>query len=159
MSADEIEHATDPTANVDEPTAAENQVGYRNPPMIRRFKDDSGNSKGRPKGSKNHKTIMREIAAEIHTVVEDGKHRRRSTLELMLLALRNRAAQGDVRAIGEFQKYMAKYGQQTNRSQGGYLIAPAPMTEEEAIKEAEEALAKMEMEKAARLAKDSANGK
>lgn len=156
---DEIENATDPTANVDQPAAAENQVGDDNTPMIRRFKDESGNLKGRPPGSKNHKTIMREIAKEMHTVVEDGKQRSRSTLELMLLALRNRAVQGDVRAIDEIQKYMAKYGQQTNRTQGGYLVAPAPMTQEEAIEEAKQALAKAEREQAARLAKDSANGK
>jgi hypothetical protein len=139
MSTDDIKNAADSATEADEPAALEQQVGYGNPPMVRRFKGDSGNVKGRPRGSKNHKTIMREVANEMHPVVEDGKRWRRSTAELMLLALRNRAAQGAVRAISAYERYMAKYAPQANRSQLGYLVVPAPMTEEEAIEEAENA--------------------
>ena len=59
-------------------------VGYRKPPMRRRFKV-SGNRKGRPKGAKNRKTIVQAVADEMHTVIENGKRRKRSTLELVLL--------------------------------------------------------------------------
>ena len=69
---------------------AHEEVGYGKPPTRRRFKK-SGNSKGRPKGSKNRKTIVKAVANEMHTVAENGKHRRRSTLDLVLLSLRNLA--------------------------------------------------------------------
>lgn len=47
-------------------------VGYGKPPMVRRFKE-SGNPDGRPKGAKNRATIVREVALERHTIIEDGK--------------------------------------------------------------------------------------
>lgn len=112
-------------------------VGYAKPPMIRRFKSgEPGNRRGRPRGSKNRKTIVREIANEVHTVTEDGRRRRRSTLELMLLALRNLAVSGTVRAFRAYEKYLAKFEPQT-RSKLGYMIAPPEMTEEEVRAEAE----------------------
>ncbi len=114
------------------------KVGYGKPPLIRRFKSgESGNRRGRPRGSKNRKTIVREIANEMHTVTEEGRRRRRSTLELMLLALRNRAAEGDVRAFRAYKKYLAKFEPQETPSKGGYLVAPAEMTPEEWIKDQE----------------------
>ena len=113
-------------------------VGYGKPPKIRRFKSgESGNRRGRPRGSKNRKTIVREIANEMHTLTEDGQKRRRSTLELMLLALRNRAADGNVRAFRAYQKYLAKFEPQETHSKLGVLVVPAPMTPEEGIAEAE----------------------
>ena len=74
---------------------AEEEVGYRKPPMRRRFKD-SGNPKGRPKGAKNRKTIVRMVANERHIVHEKGKRRRRSMLEFVLLRLRNMALEDKI---------------------------------------------------------------
>jgi len=72
--------------------------------MQRRFKSgESGNRQGRPHGSKNRKTIAREFANEMHWATEDGQRRRRSTLELMLLALRYRAADGNVPAFRTYK--------------------------------------------------------
>ena len=45
---------------------AHEEVGYRKPPTRRRFKE-SGNLKGRPKGAKNRKTIVRTVANEMHS--------------------------------------------------------------------------------------------
>ncbi len=109
-------------------------VGYGKPPMIRRFKSgQSGNRRGRPGESKNRKTIVREIMNEIHTVTEDGRQRQRSTLELMLLALRNLAAAGNVRAFRACMKFLAKYEPQDTHSNLGYLVVPAGVTPEEEI--------------------------
>ena len=124
-------------------------VGHGNPPMITRFKSGlSGNPKGRPKGSKNHKTIVRTIMNEMHAVTEDGRRQRRSALELMLLALRNLAAAGNVRAFRAFVKFQAKYEPQDSHSNLGYLVVPAGITQDEAIarneKLNEEACAKHE---------------
>ena len=113
-------------------------VGYGKPLMKRRFKPtQSGNRRGRPRGSKNRKTIVREIMNEMHTVTEDDRRRRRSTLELMLLAFRNRAAEGNVRAFRAYKKLLAKYEPQDTHSNLGVLLVPATLTPEEAIAESE----------------------
>ena len=66
---------------------AHEKASHPGPPMCRRFKE-SGNPKGRPKGAKNRKTIVKTVADEMHSVTESGTRRRRSTLELVLLRLR-----------------------------------------------------------------------
>ena len=115
-------------------------VGYGKPPMIRRFKSgQSGNRRGRPGGSKNRKTIVREIMNEMHTVTEDGRQRQRSTLELILIALRNRMAEGNARAFRAYEKFLVKYEPQESNSRLGCLVVPAAITQEEAIAEGEKA--------------------
>lgn len=109
------------------------RAGASGPLTIRRFKQ-TGNRKGRPKGAKNRKTIVREIANEMHTVQENGVRRRRSTLELVLLRLRNLAVEGKkTRAFDEFQKLIKKFEPQATNDQAGYLVVPAPVTVEEFI--------------------------
>ncbi len=106
------------------------EVGYGKPPPRRRFKK-SGNLKGRPKGSKNRKTIVKAVANEAHTVIENGKRRRLSTLDLVLLRLRNMALEeGNHRAFEEFHRLIKVYLPQAT-TELGYLVAPADMTPEE----------------------------
>ncbi len=110
---------------------ANEQVGYGKPPMRRRFKV-SGNPKGRPKGSKNLKTIVKMVANEMHDMLEKGKRRRRSTLYLVLRCLRNIALEGkNVRAFEEFHRLTKVYQPQEARVRGGYLVVPAVMTNAE----------------------------
>ncbi len=126
---DKEEGAPDESPETDSPEIPDYTVGYGKPPLIRRFKpDQSGNRRGRPRGSKNRKTIVREIANEMHTVTEDGQGRRRSTLELMLLALRNLMAEGNVRASRAYNKTLAKYEPQDSRRKYGYLVMPSPIS-------------------------------
>ncbi len=112
-------------------------IGYRNPPMVRRFKGEPfgnpPNKSGRPKGSKNRKTMVREIAHEMHAVTESGRKRRRSTLELILLKLRNKALTGNVRAYRAYCEFLEKYEPQNVGSDLGFMVAPAEMTQEEWI--------------------------
>ncbi len=115
---------------------AQEEVGYRKPPMYRRFKK-SGNLKGRPKGAKNLKTIVKTVADEKHTMLENGK-RRRSTLQIVLLCLRNMALEGtNVRAFEEFHRLTKAYQPQEADDHVGYLVVPAPLTNEEFVKHAE----------------------
>ena len=126
-------------------------VGYGKPPMKRRFKSgESGNRRGRPRGSKNRKTIVRKIMNETHAVTEDGQRRRRSTIELVLLALRNRAVEGNVRAFRAYKKYLEKYEPQDTHPNVGYLVVSATVTTEEFIREAEEKSAEADALHAAR---------
>ena len=110
---------------------AHEAVGYGKPPTRRRFKK-SGNSKGRPKGSKNRKTIVNAVANEIHSMTENGKHRRRSTLDLVLLRLRNMVLEDkNVRVFEEFHRLIKTYQPQESHTKLGCLVVPAEMTQEE----------------------------
>ena len=114
---------------------AHEEVGYGKPPTRRRFKK-SGNSKGRPKGSKNRKTIVKAVANETHTVAENGKRRRRTTLDLVLLRLRNMAlAEGNDRAFEELHRLIKAYQPQETNDRVGYLVVPAEMSQEEWVAE------------------------
>ena len=117
---------------------AHEAVGYRKPPMQRRFKK-CGNSKGRPEGSKNRKTIVKAVANEMHNVTETGKRRRLSTIELVLLRLRNMALEdNNARAFAEFHRLIKAYQPQEADGDLGYLVVPAPMSNEEWKAEEEE---------------------
>ncbi len=117
---------------------AHEAVGYGKPPMQRRFKK-CGNSKGRPEGSKNRKTIVKVFANEMYSVTENGKRRRLSTHDLVLLSLRNLALENkNVRAFEEFHRFIKIHQPQASNDVVGYLVVPAEMTQEEWIAEQEE---------------------
>ncbi len=119
--------------NGSEQPPAHQAVGYGKPPTDRRFKK-CGNSKGRPRGSKNHKTIVKAVASEMHSVTENGKRRRLSTLDLVLRRLRNMALEGkNVRAFGEFHRLTKAYQPQEAGERLGYIVMSARQTFEEAI--------------------------
>ncbi|MDH3581687.1 MAG: DUF5681 domain-containing protein [Hyphomicrobiales bacterium] len=78
------------------------EVGYGKPPKDTRFKPgQSGNRKGRPKGTKNFATDVRATLASKVRVTRDGSSRKISTQEAMLMRLREKALGGDVRAIDQ----------------------------------------------------------
>ena len=130
---------------------AHEEVGYRKPPTRRRFKK-SGNPKGRPKGSKNRKTIVRTVANEMHKVLENGKRRRRSTLELVLLRLRNMVLEDkNVRAFEELHRLTKTYQPQEADDSLGYLVVSAGLTAEEAIRHAEKRNVEADARRAARI--------
>ena len=109
-----------------------NGVGYRNPPQHTRFQPgQSGNPRGRPRDAKGWKQIVARIANEMHWVVEEGSRRRRSTLELILLQLRNLMAQGNDQAFRAYHNLFARYSPQETKTHRGYLIVPEQLTLEE----------------------------
>lgn len=74
-------------------------VGYKKPPRETQFQPgQSGNRKGRPKGSKGLKTDLREEMAERVTINEDGRSKKISKQRLMIKSMVQKAAKGDVRA-------------------------------------------------------------
>jgi hypothetical protein len=125
-------------------------VGYGKPPMKRRFKK-CGNSKGRPQGSKNRKTIVTAVASEMHSVTENGKRRRLSTLDLVLLRLRNMALEGkNVRAFDEIHRLAKNYLPQEAGGGLGYIVMSARQTLEEHRAECEKANAEACAQRAAK---------
>ena len=79
--------------------AKQSNVGYRNPPRATRFKPgQSGNPKGRPKGSLNLATDLSAELGEQITVREGGQPRRITKQRALVKSLMAKALQGDVRA-------------------------------------------------------------
>ncbi|MBY8825490.1 DUF5681 domain-containing protein [Sphingomonas colocasiae] len=66
------------------------EVGYGKPPKTTRFKPgQSGNPRGRPKGSPNVRTIVRDLMSE-KVLVETGRGKRKVPV-IMALIMRKRA--------------------------------------------------------------------
>ena len=71
-------------------------VGYGCPPVEHQFKPgQSGNKRGRPKGSKNEATILDELLSRKITINQNGTTRRISVLEGMLLKFAEDALRGN----------------------------------------------------------------
>jgi hypothetical protein len=76
------------------------EVGYGKPPQATRFrKGQSGNPRGRPRGSRNFATLLEEALAEPVSINENGRRRKASKLQVIVKQLVNKAAQGDHRSI------------------------------------------------------------
>lgn len=124
METNENEGAV-PPSEPDEESEADDGIGYENPPKGTRFKTgQSGNPKGRPPGAKSRKKIVEEIAGEMYLIDEGGECRRRSILELVLLSLRNRSLEGNVRAFRTVFDLNVKYEPQESEISGGYIVLP-----------------------------------
>lgn len=83
------------------------EVGFGKPPAAARFKKgQSGNPKGRPKGKRNAATvIMRALDAKV-IINENGRRREITKFEAAITQLANKAASGDLRALGMVKALM-----------------------------------------------------
>ena len=80
------------------------EVGYGKPPLHTRFrKGQSGNPKGRGKGTKNFATIFMKAMSQSVTITENGKRRKISKLDAAVTQLANDAARGDKKATALLQ--------------------------------------------------------
>ena len=78
----------------------EENIGYGNPPKATRFaKGKSGNSKGRPKGSRNTYKLLEDLLEEKIVLLQNGKEVRLSKKAAILLQAVNSAVKGDLKAI------------------------------------------------------------
>ena len=76
------------------------EVGYLKPASKTQFKKGkSGNPLGRPRGAKNATTILKKALLEEVTATINGRKRRLSKYEALILRLVNKALTGDHRAI------------------------------------------------------------
>jgi uncharacterized protein DUF5681 len=80
--------------------SADNSVGYMRPPTATRFKPgQSGNPGGRPKGSKNLKTLFSDMLNRKITVRIGDKKKRITQAEAIFQVAINKAAVGDSKAL------------------------------------------------------------
>jgi hypothetical protein len=102
-------------------------VGKGKPPQHTRFqKGQSGNPKGRRKGSTNVATLLDHALNERVVVTENGKRKTITKLEAMLKQLANKAASGDHRAIKLLMPLAETY-LASSRSPASDEAAPAPL--------------------------------
>lgn len=81
---------------------SEYEVGYGKPPKKGQFKPgQSGNPKGRPKGSKSFARVLADELSERIPVKEGGKTRRLTKMQAVAKQLVNQAMNGDPRARAE----------------------------------------------------------
>jgi hypothetical protein len=75
-------------------------VGKARPPLSTRWKrGHSGNPKGRPKGAKNMVTIFNDTLNKKIDITENGRLRKVTVREAIVLKITNQALKGDPRAI------------------------------------------------------------
>lgn len=75
------------------------RVGYRSPPKTTQFKKgESGNPKGRPKGSRGLQTIMVEELKSNVTIHENGRSKTVKKGEVIVKQMVNKAMAGDHKA-------------------------------------------------------------
>ncbi|WBL80354.1 DUF5681 domain-containing protein [Bradyrhizobium xenonodulans] len=85
-------------------------AGYKRPPVSRRFRPgQSGNPKGRPKGSRNLKTDLTSMMRKRVQIREDGEQRFVSRQELVLLRLFEQAAKGETKACTQLFNMIMKF--------------------------------------------------
>lgn len=95
--------------------------GYRKPPSETQFKAGmSGNPAGRPKGSRNVKTIIEKELSDKITVTANGRSQRLSKGEIAVRQLVNQAAAGDPKALQTvWNHYRAA---ETRTAKGGHPL-------------------------------------
>jgi hypothetical protein len=132
------------------------RVGYSHPPIATRFrKGQSGNPKGRPKGAKNLKTLLRQALNEKITVNENGKRRAITKMQAGVKQLANKVASGDVKTtlrLVDLHYRDEELERATNGAESGSLASSLPesATANEKLREITERLR-------ARLAKRNAS--
>lgn len=118
------------------PPTGEYPIGYGKPPVHTRFKPgQSGNRKGRPRGSKNVATVVEELWNRKMRVTIDGRPQICTAGQAMLYAQFGKAVKGDTPAFKAIQSMLREAGlivpAQAQGQAGGVLLIPKPMTVEE----------------------------
>jgi hypothetical protein len=89
-----------PSNGRDAERTSNRQVGYCHPPESARFKKgESGNPKGRPKGSLNVATVFIKTLREKVVINENGQRKTVTKLEAAIKQLVNKAASGELPAL------------------------------------------------------------
>lgn len=102
VKVDTNREATDPTSF---------EVGYGRPPQHSRFKPgQSGNPKGRPKGSRSLKAILEEALSSSVTITDSGIPKKFALQELLFKAMISKAVKGDPRSTALLVRLMEQFG-------------------------------------------------
>lgn len=87
------------------------EIGYRRPPASGQFKKgQSGNKKGRPKGSKNFLTLLEHELSQTITVNENGKKKTISRMQAMVKRMVADALQGNLKSLMALVEILRRTG-------------------------------------------------
>lgn len=87
------------------------EIGYRRPPASGQFKKgQSGNKKGRPKGSKNFLTLLEHELNQTITVNENGKKKTISRMQAMVKRMVADALQGNLKSLMALVEILRRTG-------------------------------------------------
>ncbi|SDD50728.1 DUF5681 domain-containing protein [Ruegeria marina] len=96
------------------------EIGYGKPPKHSRFKKgQSGNPGGRQKGSRNFNTDLDEVLSKRVTVTENGKTREITSRAAALQRLREKALNGNNRALEQFLALAQKRSEEKDAQSAG----------------------------------------
>jgi hypothetical protein len=103
------------------------EIGHGKPPKETQFKKGtSGNPKGRPKGSKNIRTILQEQLLKPVTVTQNGRQTRMALIAVVGARLVNKAAKGDDKAMKLALDYAIKLDGLETRSTAALTSDQSP---------------------------------
>jgi hypothetical protein len=102
-------------------------VGRNSPSIRRQFGQGQKRGKGRPRGATGMKTIVQNLARQMHHVPQFEKPI--TTVDLLLLQLRILRLKGDLRALKFSDSYFARF-QPIESEVGGWLVVPQTMSPE-----------------------------
>ena len=105
-------------------------VGPNSPPIRRQFGQGQKRGKGRPRGATGMKTIVRNLARQMHHVPQFENPI--TTVDLLLWQLRILRLKGDIRALKFSDSYFARF-QPIESDVGGWLVVPQSMCAEAII--------------------------
>src|SRR5229473_3575585 len=105
------------------------------PPEHRFLKGTSGNKRGRPKGSVSLKKLTRKVALRKHRLGPEGAAK--TLLQHVLEAMIRGAASGVPSMVALNNEIRAKIHPQEEKQQGGLLVVPEGLSQEEWIAQAE----------------------
>ena len=86
------------------------QTGYPRPPRSAQFqKGQSGNPRGRPKGSGNFKTDLLQVMGKKVFITENGQRRAVSGRRAVAIKLLHDALRGDAKALANLTAHLLKH--------------------------------------------------
>ena len=117
------------------------KVGPGNPPRHTRFKPgQSGNPKGRPKGSKNFATILQQQLRKMVTITVDGKPKRLAVQEVIARRLANDNMKGTIKALELLIKLTSA---KTDTDAGNDAARETALPDEDALRRIHKRIAKL----------------
>lgn len=110
------------------------KVGYQRPPKGNQFKPgQSGNPKGRPKGSKNLRASLEGILTEPISVRKGDRVQKVTSLQAVIMTNLNKALKGDQRAIDAIYKTAKELGLLIDRPQRLIVDSLSDFTRDELV--------------------------
>jgi hypothetical protein len=113
--------------------SSDHAVGYGRPPKASQFKPgQSGNPKGRPKGSRSIGAILTKTVGKTVAVTENGETRLIPTLEVTIRRLANDAMRGDRGAMKLLIALLDRYAPEASNAQMSRTVVVLPSNGREA---------------------------